>query len=115
MLGVPEKILKTINIKYSLVFLVHITHPLLQRLPQNHYHCKRINKVKKELDGKPSKLLDSLHVSGYEEAFFPMYLMFLEQKTDHFHVDFKLLHKSNNVIIRKALYLKLLNKDHEHM
>ena len=34
-------------------------------------HCKQINEVKSELDGQPSSLLDSMHVSNYKETFSP--------------------------------------------
>ena len=34
-------------------------------------HCKQINKVKNELDGQPSSLLASMHVSNYKATFFP--------------------------------------------
>ena len=34
-------------------------------------HCKQINKGKNELDGQPSSLLASMHVSNYKATFFP--------------------------------------------
>ena len=41
-------------------------------------HCKQINKVKNELDGQPSSLLVSMHVSNYKAIFSPIHLVFLE-------------------------------------
>ena len=45
-------------------------------------HCKQISKVKNELDGQPSSLLASMHVSSYKPTFSPIYLVFLELETD---------------------------------
>ena len=55
-LGMPEKILKNINIKHSLAFSGSCktqldTTPSSKSLSR---HCKQINKVKNELDGQPS-------------------------------------------------------------
>ena len=36
--GVPEKFLKKLTENTRLFFLAYTKHPLLQRLPQNHYH-----------------------------------------------------------------------------
>ena len=41
-------------------------------------HCRQINKVKNELDGQPSGLLTSMHVSNYNLTFSPPHLIFLE-------------------------------------
>ena len=41
-------------------------------------HCRQINKVKNELDGQPSSLLTSMHVSKYNGSFSPAHLVFLE-------------------------------------
>ena len=77
-LGMPEKIFKNINIKYSLVFSGSyktqlVTTPPLKSLS---LHCNQINKVKDELDGQSSSLLASMHVSDYKSTFFPMHLVF---------------------------------------
>ena len=66
-------------------------------------HCKQINKVKKELDGRPSSLLACMHVSDYEAAFSLMRLVFLELDTGQCHLDFKLL-VENNTIISQTFY-----------
>ena len=39
-------------------------------------HCKQINKVNNELDGHPSSLLASMHVSNYKVTFSPIHLVF---------------------------------------
>ena len=39
-----------------------------------------------------------MQASNYKVAFTPMHLMFLELGTYHWHLDFKLLDESNNVI-----------------
>ena len=44
-------------------------------------HCKQINKVKNELDGQPSSLLASMHISNHKTTFSPMYFAFLELDT----------------------------------
>ena len=44
-LGMPEKILKNINIKYSLFFLAHTKRSLLQRFPQNHCHYTVVKSI----------------------------------------------------------------------
>ena len=48
-------------------------------------HCKQINKVKNELDGQPSILLVSMHVSNYKATFSPIHLVFLELDIDQPH------------------------------
>ena len=40
---------------------------------------RQINKVKNKLDGQPSSLLASMHVSDYKSTFSAMHLVFLEQ------------------------------------
>ena len=104
-LGVPEKILKRINIKYSLVFSDSYKTSIQTPPPRSlSLHCEQINKVKNELDGQPSSLLACMQVSDYE-FLITMRLVFLELDTDHFHVDFKLFDENNNVIIPRTLYL----------
>ena len=73
-------------------------------------HCKQINKVKNELDGQPSSLLVSMHVSNYKATFSPIHLVFLELEIDQPHLDFKILDENNNEVIPKTFYLQLLNK-----
>ena len=66
-LGMPEKILKNINIKYSLVFLGSHKTSLVTTLPPSlSLHCNQINKVKNKLDGQQSNLLVCMQVSDYE-------------------------------------------------
>ena len=45
-------------------------------------HCKQINKAKNELDGQPSSLLASMHVSNHKATFSPTHLVFLELDID---------------------------------
>ena len=73
-------------------------------------HCRQINKVKNELDGQPSSLLASMHVSSYKPTFSPIYLVFLELETDWPHLDFKMLDEKNSEVISRMFYLQLLNK-----
>ena len=73
-------------------------------------HCKQINKVKNELDGQPSILLVSMHVSNYKATFSPIHLVFLELDIDQPHLDFKILDENNNEVIPRTFYLQLLNK-----
>ena len=73
-------------------------------------HCKQINKVKNELDGQPSSLLVSMHVSNYKATFSPIHLVFLELDIDQPHLDFKILDENNNEVIPRTFYLQLLNK-----
>ena len=54
-------------------------------------HCKQIKKTKSELDGQPSSLLPSMHVSDYKATFFPIHLVFLELYIDQPQLDFKIL------------------------
>ena len=74
-------------------------------------HCKQINKVKNELDGQPSSLLASMHVSNYKATFSPVDLVFLELDTHRPHLDFKILDENNNEVIPRTFYLYLLNKE----
>ena len=75
-------------------------------------HCKQINKVKNELDGQPSSLLASMHVSNYKATFSPIHLVFLELDIDQPHLDFKILiDENNNEVIPRTLYLQILNKE----
>ena len=39
-------------------------------------HCNQIDKVKNELDGQPSGLLASMHISNYRATFLPIHLVF---------------------------------------
>ena len=74
-------------------------------------HCKQINKVKNELDGQPSRLLISMHVSNYNATFSPVHLVFLELEDIHQpHLDFEVLDENNNEVIPRTFYLQLLNE-----
>ena len=48
-------------------------------------HCRQINKVKNELDGQPSSLLTSIHVSKYNASFSQAHLVFLELEDTYQH------------------------------
>ena len=74
-------------------------------------HCKQINKVKNELDGQPSSLLASMHVSNYKATFSPIHLVFLELDIDQPHLDFKILDENNNEVTLRTFYLQLLKKE----
>ena len=110
MLGIPEKYLeKTVLVRSTLPPGSYKTS--LDLLPRSlSLHCKQINKIKNELDGQPSGLLASMHVSNYKSTFSPIYLVFLELDTDRLHLDFKILDENNNKFISKTIYLQLLNK-----
>ena len=84
------------------------TSPLLISLS---LHCKQINKVKNELDGKPSRLLAHIHVSNYKATFSPIHLDFSELEIHQPHLDFKMLYEKNNEVIPRTFYLQLLNKE----
>ena len=73
-------------------------------------HCRQINKVKNELDGKPSSLLTSMLVLNYNAIFSPAHLVLLELEDIHEHLDFKILDENNNEVIPITFYLQLLNK-----
>ena len=64
---------------------------------------RQINKVKNELDGQPSSLLSSMHVSNYKATFSPTHLVFLELDTHRHYLDFKILDESNNKVILRTL------------
>ena len=74
-------------------------------------HCKQINKVKNELDGQPSILLVSMHVSNYKATFSPIHLVFLELDIDQPYLDFKILDENNSEVIPRTFYLQILNKE----
>ena len=78
-------------------------------------HCKKINKVKNELDDQPSSLLAFMHVSNYKAIFSPIHLVFLELDTHQPHLDFKILDENNNEVIPTTFYLQPLNKNHEYI
>ena len=73
-LGMPEKILKNINIKYSLVFSGSYKTSLVTTPPPKSLspHCNQINKVKNELHGQPSSLFACMQVSNYEATLSPI-------------------------------------------
>ena len=73
-------------------------------------HCKQFNKVKNELDGKPSGLLARMHVSNYKATFSPIHLVFLELDIDQPHLDFKTIDENKNDVIPRIFYFQLLNK-----
>ena len=73
-------------------------------------HCNQINKVKNELDGQPSSLMASMHVSNYKATFPPVHLVFLELDTHMPHLDFKITDENNSEVITRTSYLQLLNK-----
>ena len=74
-------------------------------------HCKQINKVKNELDGQPSSLLASMHVTNYKATFSSIHLVFLELDIHQPHLDFKILDENSNEVIPRTFYLRLLNKE----
>ena len=64
------------------------------------------------LDGSPSSLLSSMHVSNYKATFSPIHLVFLELDIDQPHLDFKILvDENNNEVIPRTFYLQILNKE----
>ena len=74
-------------------------------------HCKQISKVQNELDGQPSRLLTSMHVSNYNATFSPVHLVFLElEDINQPHLDFEVLDENNNEVIPRTFYLQLLNE-----
>ena len=109
-LGMPEKILKNINIKYSFVFSGSYKTQLVTTPPPKSLHRNQINKVKNELDGQPLSLMACMQVSDYEVTFSPMHLVFFELGTHRHHLDFKILDESNNEVVPRIFYLQLLNK-----
>ena len=111
-LGMPDKILKNINMKNPLVFSGTYKIQLVTTLPPKSLslHCNQINKVKNELDGQPSSFLACMQVSDYEATFSSMHLVFLELGPHRHHLDFKILDENNNEVIPRTFYLQLLNK-----
>ena len=111
-LGIADKHLeKTTLIKSTLPPGSHKTSLDTSPPPQLlSLHCKKINKVRNELDGQLSSLLDSMHVSNCKASFSPMHLVFLELGTHQQHLDFKILDENNNEVIPRTFYLRLLNK-----
>ena len=49
------------------------------------------------LDGQPSSLLASIHISNYK--------VFLELDVDQLHLDFKILDENNKEVILRIFYL----------
>ena len=111
-LGIPDNYLeKTTLIRSSLPPGSYKTSLDTSPPPKSlSLHCKQINKVKNELDGQPSSLLVSMHVSNYKAIFSPIHLVFLELDIDQPHLDFKILDENNNEVIPRTFYLQLLNK-----
>ena len=112
-LGVPDNYLeKTTVIRPTLPPGSHKTSLDTSPPPVSlSLHGKQIKKVKNELDGQPSSLLASMHVSNYKATFSPIYLVFLELDIDQAHLYFKIPDENNNEVIPKTLYLQLLNKE----
>ena len=112
-LGIPDNYLeKTTLIRSSLPPGSYKTSLDTSPPPKSlSLHCKQINKVKNELDGQPSSLLVSMHVSNYKATFSPIHLVFLELDIDQPHLDFKILDENNNEVIPRTFYLQLLNKE----
>ena len=79
--------------------------------PCSHKTGKQINKVKNEVDGQPSRLLASLHVSNYKASFSPVHLAFLELDIHQPHLGFKILDENNKKVIPSTFHLQLLNKE----
>ena len=111
-LGIPDKHLeKTTLIKSTLPPGSYKTSLDTSPPPKSlSLHCKQINKVKNELDGQPSSLLASMHVSNYKATFSPTHLVFLELDIYRNHLDFKILDENNNEVIPRTFCLQLLNK-----
>lgn len=80
-------------------------------LPQKSLSLQReqIKWVKNEIDGQSSSLLAYVQVSYYKVAFTPMSLVFLELYTHYWHLDFKLLDRTNKGVIPRTFYFQLLN------
>ena len=112
-LGMPDKILKNINIKYSLVFSGSYKTQLFTTPPPKSLslHCNQSSKVKNKLDWQPSSLLACIQVSDYDATFSPMHLAFLELGTHRHHLDFKIIDENNGEVIPKTFYFQLLNKE----
>ena len=101
-LGMPNKYLKkTTLIRLNLPPGSYKTS--LDPLPRSlSLHCKQINKIKNEIDGQLSSLLDRMHFSNYKATFSPIHLVFLELGTDRSHLDFKVIDENNNEVIPKS-------------
>ena len=105
-LGIPKKILKNTNIKYSLVFSGSCKTQLVTTSPPPFpnkslsLHSNQINKVKNELEGQPSNLMTCMQVSNYETTFPPMDLVFLELDTHRDHLHFRILMKTTAKLSR---------------
>ena len=70
-LGILDKYLQKTALIWSTLPLGSYK-PSLDLLPRSFsLHCKQINKAKNELDGQPSCLLASMHVSNYKATFSP--------------------------------------------
>ena len=112
-LGMPQKFLKNINIKDSLVFSGSYKTQLVTTPPPKSLslHCNQINKVENKLDCQPSRLLACMQVvSDYEATFSLMHLVFLELDTHRHHLDFKILDENNKEVIPRTFHLQLLNE-----
>ena len=53
-------------------------------------YCKKINKVKNELDDQSSSLLVSMHAFNYKATVFPIHLVFSGLDIHQPHLDFKI-------------------------
>ena len=98
--------------RFEKTMLIKSTFPLDHTPPPKSLglYCKKISKVKNELNGQPSSLLASMHVSNYKTTFSPMHLVFSELDTHRHHLDFKIPDENNNEVIPRTFYLQLLNK-----
>ena len=104
-LGIPDKHLgKTTLIKSTLPPGSYKTSLDTSPPPKSlSLHCKQIDKVNNELDGQPSSLLASMHVSDYKATFSPMYLVFLDLDTHRHYLDFKILDENNSEVIPRFI------------
>ena len=112
-LGIPDNYLeKTTLIRSTLAPGSYKTSLDTSRLPKSlSLHCKRVSKVKNELDGQPLSSLAGKHVSNDKATFSSMHLVFLELDTHRHHQDFKILDENNNEVLPRTFYLQLLNKE----
>ena len=112
-LGIQDKYLeKTTLIRSTLPSGAYKTSLDTSPTPKSlSLHCEQINKVKNQLDGQPSNLLASMHVSNYKATYSLLHLVFLELDIHQPHLDFKILDENNNEVIPRTFYLKLLNKE----
>ena len=109
-LGIPNKYLKKTALIWSTLPPGSYKTSLDPPPRSLSLHCKQINKVRNKLDGQPSSLLASVHVSNYKATFSPIYLVFLELDTDRPYLNFQMLDENNKEVIPKTFYLQLLNK-----